>query len=70
MKKKKEEFAYESVDFRINGSGMFHFNSSLSQAEKLEILDWLDSLSPRQREFVKILRNEASNEAEFFADCD
>ena len=67
MKKKIEEPG-QTPEYRINGSGLFHFLSELSEAKKLEILDWVDSLTDKQKEFVNTLRQEAIDETNFFSD--
>lgn len=69
MKKIIEETS-QSPEHRINGSGFFHFLSSLSEAKKLEILDWFDSLTDKQKEYVEVLRREAIDETQFFSNSD
>jgi hypothetical protein len=53
-------------NYRINGSGLFFFNSNLSDDKKLEILNWHDSLSAMQKEYVSLIRQEAIDESIFF----
>lgn len=69
---KKTEFKPEQKDpsYRINGSGLFHFKSRLSQREKTEILDWFDSLTIKQKGFVMTLRREVMEETEFFSNSE
>ena len=43
---------------RINGSGLFFFNSTLEEKKKVEILDWYESLPKEQKEYVSILMKE------------
>jgi len=56
--------------YLINGSGLFFFNSRLDNKVKIEILNWYNNLSKEEKKFVDILRNEASDEAIFFANGD
>lgn len=55
---------------KINGSGLFFFKSDLLDSEQLQIFDWYNALPANQKIFVDHLRNEASVEAEFFAQQD
>lgn len=52
---------------QINGSGLFFFRSSLPTNRKIEILNWYNTLSQEQKDFVMDLRIEAMNESEFFS---
>lgn len=45
----------------INGSGLFYFDSGLSDETKLKIVKWYNELPKEQREYVDILREEKSN---------
>lgn len=61
----------ESNDFRlIDGSGLFFWNSSLDYETKLKIVNWYNNLSEEDKRYVDILRAEASDEAEFYANED
>lgn len=55
---------------RINGSGLFFFKSDLEDEEKLEILNWHSKLPENEKRYVRLLRSEVSQEAEFFAQGD
>ena len=67
--KRKMELTHEQ-ELEINGSGLFFFQTDLEANKQLEILNWHNSLTKQQKEFVRILRHEASEEAEFFAQGD
>ena len=56
--------------FLINGSGLFFFDSRLSDEMKLKIVNWYCNLSATDKEFVDILRTEAIDEADYFANGD
>lgn len=62
MKEKEKE--------KIHGSGLFFFNSNLNDSEKLKLVDWYKGLNEEDRKNVDILRNEASDETEFFSQED
>jgi len=49
-------------DYIIIGSGLFHWNSSIKDDQKLEIINWYKSLSEKEKYFVDILRDEANSE--------
>jgi len=51
-----------SIIHRINSSGLFNYKSNIDEKLKIEILDWYDSLPPRYRSFVMILRSEAADD--------
>lgn len=55
---------------RINGSGLFFFKSSLSIDKKIEILDWVDSLTEKQRDFIDTLRSETYHDCAYFTSCE
>lgn len=57
----------ESHNEVINGSGLFFWNSTLDDNIKLEIVNWYNSLPPNEKKFVDILRNEVSDESEYFS---
>lgn len=52
----------------ISNSGLFFFNTSLDNKIKLEIIEWYNSLSDRDKNFVDILRREAADEATYFSE--
>lgn len=56
MKKYTEKI---SDDVLINGSGLFNWNSSLSKDSKLKIVNWYNSLTKEERQYVDDLRSEA-----------
>lgn len=41
---------------KINGCGLFFFNSDLSDEKKLSILNWYKSLPKEQQEYVGIFK--------------
>ena len=47
----------------VNGSGLFYWNSDLKDAKKLEILKWYNSLKPFEKQYIDMLRDEASDSA-------
>lgn len=49
--------------FRINGCGLFYWASSLSDARKLEILNWYEGLTKEEKEMVQDLRQESYEDA-------
>ena len=56
--------------FLIDGSGLFFFNTRLDDETKLKITKWYKNLSDVDREYVDILRNESSDESEYFSQGD
>lgn len=55
-------------EYSINGSGLFNWNSDLSNEEKLVILTWFNKLSTKDKEYVMILREEAqADESDSYA---
>lgn len=54
--------------FRINGSGLFFFLSNLTTDEKIEILDWYEGLSEKEKGYVETLRSEQHDETEYFTE--
>ena len=46
-------------EYLINGSGLFNWNSFLSNEEKLEILTWFNNLSKKEQGYIMSLREEA-----------
>lgn len=52
--------------YKINGSGLFFFKSDISDNKKLAIVDWYNSLAPREKDYVDLLRTESSTEEHFF----
>ena len=56
--------------FLIDGSGLFFFNTRLDDETKLKITKWYKNLSDDDRKYVDILRNEASDESEYFSQGD
>lgn len=45
----------------------FFFDSDLTDERKQAIVKWLNSLTPDQQKMVEELREDAQDEAEFFA---
>jgi hypothetical protein len=66
MKKLNEDVSREDM-FLINGSDLFFFNSSLDNKIKLDIVKWYKNLTDKYREFVDILRNEITDEEDYYA---
>ena len=56
--------------FLIDGSGLFFFNTRLDDETKLKITKWYKKLSDDDRKYVDILRNESSDESEYFSQGD
>lgn len=56
--------------FLIDGSGLFFFKSRLDDETKLKIVKWYKNLSDDDRKYVDILRNESSDEADYFSQGD
>ncbi len=54
----------------IDGSGLFFFKTRLGDETKLKITKWYKNISDVDREYVDILRNEASDESEYFSQGD
>lgn len=50
---------------RVNGSSLFFWGSNLSESEKIEILDWYESLPEKEREFVMTIRHEGYCDGDF-----
>lgn len=46
-------------DFKINGSGLFNWDSSIPKETKLKMVDWYNNLSEEEKQFVEDLRHEA-----------
>lgn len=57
-----------SEDFIINGSGLFHWNSSIKKEVKLKMIEWYNNLSSEEKEYVDDLRHEAAME-EYDSHC-
>jgi len=51
----------EEEQFLIDGSGLFHWNSSLSEETQLEVVKWYNSLDDQQKKYVDILRDESND---------
>ena len=49
----------QEEEYSINGSGLFNWNSDLSEEEKLDIINWFNNLSTKEKEYIMILRDEA-----------
>lgn len=49
-----------SDDDIINGSGLFHWNSSIKKDVKLKMVEWYNNLSSEEKEYVIDLRHEAA----------
>lgn len=56
--KRKDDLGRED-QVRIDSCGLFYWDSDLTPGRKGEILDWYDSLTPEQKEYVRTLRSEA-----------
>ena len=56
--------------FLIDGSGLFFFNTRLDDETKLKIVKWYKNLSDDDKKYVDILRNEASDESDYFSQGD
>jgi hypothetical protein len=59
MKIKRLNEQYEDQNL-INGSGLFHWNSSIKDDVKLKMVKWYNNLSSEERQYVDDLRNEAA----------
>lgn len=46
-------------EYEINESGLFHWNSSLRNDEKLKIMNWHKSLSQKEKDYIDILREQS-----------
>lgn len=57
-------------EYEINGSGLFHWNSSLKNDDKLEILNWYRSLSQKEKDYIDILREESFSDGYEVGDND
>ena len=57
-----------SDDYVINGSGLFHWNSSIKKEVKLKMVEWYNNLSSEERQYVDDLRYEAAME-EYDSHC-
>ena len=44
----------------INGSGLFHWNSSIKKEVKLKMIEWYNNLSSVEKQYVDDLRHEAA----------
>jgi hypothetical protein len=44
----------------IDGSGLFHWNSTIKKDVKLKIVNWYNSLSSEEKDYVEKLRQEAA----------
>jgi hypothetical protein len=60
----EDEISHDD-QYKINGSGLFFFNSSVNDKIKIEVLNWYNELSQRERDYINILRNEAREESEW-----
>ncbi len=49
-----------SDDYIINGSGLFHWNSSIKKDVKLKMIEWYNNLSSEEKQYVDDLRHEAA----------
>jgi glyceraldehyde-3-phosphate dehydrogenase/erythrose-4-phosphate dehydrogenase len=49
-----------SDDYIINGSGLFHWNSSIKKDVKLKMIEWYNNLSSVEKQYVDDLRHEAA----------
>lgn len=49
-----------SDDYIINGSGLFHWNSSIKKDVKLKMVEWYNNLSSVEKQYVDDLRHEAA----------
>jgi hypothetical protein len=46
-----------SDDYIINGSGLFHWNSSIKKDVKLKMVEWYNNLSTVEKQYVDDLRH-------------
>ena len=58
----------QTDDFKINGSGLFHWNSSANKITKLRIVEWFNNLSDVEKGYVDQLRYEAASD-EYDSHC-
>jgi hypothetical protein len=49
-----------SDDFLINGSGLFHWNSSIKREVKIEMINWYNGLPKEQQKYIDDFRHEAA----------
>jgi hypothetical protein len=49
-----------SDDFLINGSGLFHWNSSIKKDVKLKMIEWYNNLSSVEQQYIDDFRHEAA----------
>lgn len=54
----------------IDGFGLFTFNSQTSESYKLEIVNWYKALTPKEKEYVDLLRIEAVDSANYDRNAD
>jgi len=47
-------------DLLINGSGLFHWNSSVKKDIKLKMVEWYNNLTPEEKKYVHDLRYESA----------
>ena len=47
-------------DLDIDGSGLFHWNTSIKRDKKLKMLKWYNNLSPEEKKYVRDFRHEAA----------
>ena len=53
---------FENSSYEINGSDLFHWNSSIKDNIKLEIINWYKNLSDKDKYYVDVLCNEARDQ--------
>ena len=51
--------------FEINGSGLFNWNSSLTDERKLEILSWFKGLTKEEQKYVNEIRSEGYDDGTY-----
>ena len=49
-----------SDEFIINGSGLFHWNSSLTKETKLKMVSWYNNLSSEEKQYIDDFRHESA----------
>lgn len=65
-----DRISKEEEDRLVNGSGLFFFKTKLDKKTMVEIVKWYKGLPEKDRKYVDILRNEASDETDFFSQGD
>lgn len=55
-----QKIDHRSEEELIVGSGLFHWNSSLTKETKIKMMNWYNGLSKEEQTFVLDLRHEAA----------